>query len=364
MISVPKPRIERAAVSRRAGVDPAAVAFSEVFSDHMLTADYHDGRWQAAAIRPYGPLPLAPAISALHYGISVFEGLKAHRLPDGAVALFRPDANARRLNQSAARLAMPGVPVELFLDGMTTLVSLDAAWVPAHGQGALYIRPVLFSVDESIRVKPAERYLFAIVTFPFSAYYAAPVDVLVTDHYVRAFPGGTGAVKPAGNYAPALAADAEARDAGCQTVLWLDGRERRYIEECGVMNIFFVIDGTVVTPSLQGTILPGITRESAIALLEADGRRVEQRPIAIDELLDAHHRGRLSECFGTGTAATLTHVRSIRYRQEQIVLPDVESRVIGPALRTRLIGIATGETPDRYGWLRRVTEQPAEEGTR
>jgi branched-chain amino acid aminotransferase len=353
--ALPNLQVERAPVSRRPGVDLASVAFSAVFSDHMLTAGYHDGRWHAATIRPYGPLSLPPTISALHYGISVFEGLKAHRLPDDAVAVFRPDANARRLNQSAARLAMPGVPAELFLEGMSALVSLDAAWVPPHGEGALYVRPLLFSVDESIRVKPAERYLFAIVTFPFSAYYAAPVDVLVTDQYVRAFPGGTGAIKPAGNYAPALAADAEARDAECQTVLWLDGRERRYIEECGVMNIFFVIDDTVVTPALQGTILPGITRDSAITLLQDEGMRVEQRPITLDELFDAHRAGRLRECFGTGTAATLTHVRSIRYRDEQIHLPEVASRVIGPSLRNRLVGIATGQAPDPHGWLRRVT---------
>jgi branched-chain amino acid aminotransferase len=344
--------------SRIGDVDLDAVAFSSVMSDHMLVADYHDGAWRSATIQPYGPLALPPAISALQYGVSVFEGLKAQRDPDGEVLLFRPAANLQRMNRSAERLAMVPVPDALFLGGLRALIRLDSAWVPGHGRGALYVRPCLFSVDESVRVKPSERFLFVILTFPFGAYYAAPVDVLVTDRFVRAFPGGTGDIKPAGNYAPALRADADAQRAGCQTVLWLDGRERRYIEECGVMNVFFVIDNTVVTPPLEGTILPGVTRDSVITLMRDQGLAVEERRIAIDELFARHAAGRLHECFGTGTAATVTHVQSIRHGDRQMVLPPVDQRRIGPDLRRRLVDIASGVAPDRHGWLDRAATAP------
>jgi branched-chain amino acid aminotransferase len=347
-------RLEPTNASRREGVDLADVPFSSVFSDHMLVAEYRDGGWDEVVIRPYGPLPLVPTITALQYGISVFEGLKAHRLADGDLALFRPAENARRINRSAARLAMPAVPEAMFLDGLRALVRLDERWVPPHGAGALYVRPCLFSIDPSVRVKPAERFLFTIVTAPFSRYYSAPVDVLVTERWVRAFPGGTGAVKPGGNYAPALVADREARDAGCDTVLWLDGLERRYIEECGVMNVFFVLDDRVITPDLSGTILPGVTRASAIALMRDLGHTVEERRIGVDELLDWHAHGKLRECFGTGTAATLTHVRRIRHREADLVLPAVEERTVGPAVRERLMAIMTGDAPDPHGWLERI----------
>ncbi len=351
-------RIERAGASRRVALDPAA-PFSSVLSDHMLVAEYRDGAWQAPAIRPYGPLPLAPTISALQYGLSVFEGLKAHRLPAGEIALFRPRENARRLNRSAARLAMPDVPVELFLDGLRALIDLDRAWVPAHGQGALYIRPCLFSIDESVRVKPADRYLFVVFTFPFGSYYAAPVDVQVSERYVRAFPGGTGETKPAGNYAPTLVADREAQEAGFHSVLWLDGRERRYVEECGVMNVFFVVDDEVITPSLEGTILPGVTRDSVLTLLRDSGVAVRERRVSIDEIMAAADRGALREAFGTGTAATLSHIGRIRYHGRQVELPPVEARTIGPAVRSELMAIATGCAPDRHGWLDVVREEEA-----
>lgn len=353
-LSVPQVRIERVGRSRRPDVDLARVAFSEVFSDHMLVAEFRDGAWDEPGIRPYGPLPLPPSISALQYGVSVFEGLKAHRTPAGAVALFRPGENARRLNRSAARLAMPAVPEAMFRDGLRQLVGLDADWVPAAGQGALYIRPCLFSIDPSLRVKPADRFLFVIVTCPFAAYYAGPVDLVVAERYVRAFPGGTGDVKAAGNYAAALVADREARDAGFQTVMWLDALQREHVEECGVMNMFFVIDERIVTPALQGTILPGVTRDSVITLLRDMGLEVEERPVSIEEIVRASDRGVLRECFGTGTAATLSHVRRIRYRDRDLELPSVEERTIGPKVRERLVAIATGQAPDPYGWVEEV----------
>ncbi len=249
---------------------------------------------------------------------------------------------------------MPPVPEPLFLDGLRQLIRLDEPWVPPHGEGALYIRACQFSIDESVRVKPADRYLFVIFTFPYGTYYAAPVDVVVTDRYVRASPGGTGDVKPGGNYAPTLIAEREAQQAGFQTVLWLDGHERRYVEECGVMNVFFVVDDEVITPSLDGTILAGVTRDSVIALLRDSGISVRERRIAIDEIASAAERGALRECFGTGTAASLSHVRRIRYRDRDFELPPVDARTVGPKVRTRLIAIATGREPDPYGWLETI----------
>lgn len=350
--AIPALGIQRTLASRAASVASAEqIAFSSVFSDHMLVASFRDGRWQEAVIREYGALALPPNISALQYGLSVFEGLKAHRTVDGHVALFRPSANAARLNRSAARLAMPEVPEQLFLQGLRELVKLDREWVPAADRGALYIRPCLFSVDPSVRVKSPEECLFVIFTFPFTNYYRGAVDLLVSERYVRAFPGGTGDVKPAGNYAPALLAEREAQQAGFHSVLWLDGVERAYIEECGVMNVFFVLGDTVVTPPLGGTILAGVTRDSALTVLRDLGLRVVERPVALQEVLAAHDDGSLRECFGTGTAATVSPVRRIRYRDRDIELPLAGESSVGATLRDRLVAIATGRSPDTHGWL-------------
>jgi branched-chain amino acid aminotransferase len=347
-------RIDRAAKSRLQEVDFATVVFGSVFSDHMFTTEFQDGRWSDGLIRPYGPIPLAPNISALQYGVSVFEGMKAHKSADGRPLLFRARENARRLQRSAARLAMPAVPESLFLDGLRELVRLDQAWIPTADMGALYIRPVLFSVDPSIRVKPADRYQFIIFTAPFGAYFSAPIDVLVSERYVRAFPGGTGDTKPAGNYAAALLADQEAREAGFDSVLWLDAQERRYVEECGVMNVFFVLGEDVVTPSLTGTILPGITRDSVITLLRDLGHRVKEGRIPVDELLKSYERGELRECFGTGTAATVSHIRRIRYKDRTLELPPIEQRKVGAVVREKLLAVMTGREPDPHGWVERI----------
>ncbi len=347
-------RIEHAAGSRLKGVDFKTIGFSSIFSDHMFTAEYRDGRWSEGLIRPYGPLSLFPSISALQYGVSIFEGMKAHQSPQGRPLLFRPAENARRLQRSAARLAMAPVPENLFLDALRELVRLDRAWIPPADVGALYIRPLQFSDDPSVRVKPAERYQFIILTFPFAAYFTAPVDVLVSEGYARAFPGGTGDTKPAGNYAAALLADQAAREAGYSSVLWLDAIERRFVEECGVMNVFFVIGNEIITPPLTGTILPGVTRDSVIRLLGDMGYRVKQERISIDDLLRKYHEGDLRECFGTGTAATVSHVRCIRYKQQTLELPPVEERTVGPAVRERLLGIMSGYETDPYGWVEAI----------
>jgi len=243
------------------------------------------------------------------------------------------------------------VPESLFLDGLRELLRLDQAWVPPMDKGALYIRPVLFSVDPSLRVKPAEHYLFIIFTAPFGAYFSAPVEVLVTERYVRAFPGGTGDTKPAGNYAPALIADREARDAGYNSVMWLDGKERRYIEECGVMNVFFVLEDRVVTPEPTGTILPGVTRDSVMTLLRDMGLRVEEERFSIDDLIQSYDRGHLQECFGTGTAATVSPISRIGYRERDLELPPAAERTVAARLRGQLLAIMTGGAADPYGWV-------------
>jgi branched-chain amino acid aminotransferase len=351
---MPATHVLRAAQSRLATVDLSNVPFSSVFSDHMLLAEFRAGAWQTPQLRPYGPLELPPNVSALQYGVSVFEGLKAHRTSRDDIVLFRPWENARRLNRSAARLAMPDVPEALFLEGLRSLIRLDRDWVPPAGKGALYIRPCLFSVDGSVRVKPAEQYAFTIFTFPFGNYYADPLDVLITERYVRAFPGGTGDVKSAGNYAASLLADQEARAAGFGTVLWLDGRERRFVEECGVMNVFFVLEDRVVTPALSGTIIPGVTRDSVITLLRDMGLEVQERRISVQEVIENHRTGRLLECFGTGTAATVSHIRRLHYKDDDLILPPVATRKVGPVVHERLVAIVTGNAPDRHGWIEHV----------
>jgi branched-chain amino acid aminotransferase len=346
--------VERTQRSRLAGVDLSSVAFSSVFSDHMFSAEFRDGRWSDGQIEPYGPIPLEPSISALNYGVATFEGLKAHRGPDGTPLVFRPRTNALRLQQSAERLAMPPPPEALFLEALRALVRLDHAWFPPADAGALYIRPVLFSVDTSIRVQPAERFKFVVFTFPYSAYYSGFVDITTTERYVRAFPGGTGAAKAAGNYAGSLIAEREARAEGFHSTLWLDGHERRYVEECGVMNPFFVFEDRIVTPPLAGTIMPGVTRDSVITLLRDRGWTVLEEPVAIDDVFRAHDNGTLKECFGTGTAATLSHIGRIRHAGRIIEPPPLEQRKVGRAVREKLVAIMTGREPDPYGWIDKV----------
>ena len=337
--------------SRRPGLDLGQIQFGSVFSDHMLIARYSDGEWRTAAIEPYRPIPLPASISALQYGVAVFEGLKAFRSVAGDVALFRPHENFRRLETSCRRLVLPEVPKEIFIDGMKQLVGVDRSWVPGSDEGSLYIRPCVFGIDENIRVRPPSSCLFVMFTCPVGPYYAEPLRLMATTKYVRAFPGGTGDVKPGGNYAAALLAEQEAQQNGYHSTLWLDGREHRYVEEAGVMNIFFVIGGKVVTPNLTGTILPGVTRDSVIALLRDMGTPLEERPILIDEIVEAHRRGQLQECFGTGTAATVAHVSEIGYMNQNLKLPPVDQREIGPAVLEEMNKLRTGRAKDRFGWL-------------
>jgi branched-chain amino acid aminotransferase len=325
--------------------------FGAVFSDHMLVATCTDGRWCEPEILPYGPLPLPPAPSAVHYGQAIFEGFKAHRTADGNIALFRPRDNLARLNRSATRLVMPEVPQRMFLDGLAALVGLDREWVPYREGGALYVRPVYFAIDEELFVRPASKYRLVLLTCPVGPYFAGAVSLVAEERYVRAFQGGTGNIKSAGNYAGSLLAARDAQDQGFHTVLWLDGIDRRFAEECGVMNIMFVIGGTVVTPPLGGTILPGVTRDSVLTLLRDAGVPVEERAVSIDELLAAHEAGKLAEAVGIGTAATVASISRIRYRERQIELPPARPDTVMQNARARLEAIRTGREPDPHGWL-------------
>ena len=347
-------QITRTQKPRISQVDFGNLPFGKIFSDHMLVAQYKGGEWRDAEILPYGKIEMEPCITAIHYGICVFEGMKAYKNIQGDPVLFRPRDNHLRLNRSAARLVMPAVPQDIFIEGLKELVGLDRDWIPREKGGALYIRPVLFATDEYIGAKPAEDFKLIILTCPVGAYYLEPVNLWVTEEYVRAIEGGTGEAKAAGNYAASLLGVKQAQEQGYHNVLWLDGKEHRYIEECGTMNIFFVIDGTVLTPPLGGTILPGITRDSVLTLLRDEGTPLEERRISIEEVAEAHQAGKLQECFGSGTAATITHVAKIGYRGKDWVLPPIEEREIGSRLLRKLDDIRLGKAEDPHDWVVKV----------
>lgn len=350
---IPSDRIIRTTVSRLPDAHAADAPFGTVLSDHMLVADYAEDQWQLPTIQPYGPLPLPPAPSAVHYGQALFEGFKAQALADGGVALFRPGDNHARFNRTAARLAMPEIPASLFVDGIADLVRTDREWVPRSPGGALYVRPVLFATDEALQVRPASHYRFVTVTSPVGPYFSGPIHLIAEERYVRAFRGGTGDVKPAGNYAPSLIAALEAQARGYHAVVWLDAVEHRWVEESGLMNIMFVVDGRVVTPSLTGTILPGITRASLLTVLADMGVNVEERPIEISEVFELAAAKRLTEAAGIGTAATVAPIGRLRWRDREIDLTPAPGGLLERA-RVQLDRIRTGEAADRHGWLLRI----------
>ncbi len=342
-------RVTRTTASRLTEAVREESAFGSVFADHMLVAQYANGRWADADIRPYGPMPMSPAVVALHYGQSLFEGFKAYRTPQGA-AIFRMRDNFARLNRTAARLCMPPVPEDIFVAGITALVQLDREWIPTRRGASLYIRPLYFAADELLNVKPSATYTFIVMTAPVPPYFSGMVNLLAEEHYVRAFPGGTGDIKPAGNYGGAMLAAHEAQARGYHHVLWLDGIEHRWIEEGGLMNVVFVVDGTLVTPPLGGTILPGIVRDSVLTLAREMGIGVEERRIAIDELFALHEAGRVTEAAAVGTAASVAPIGRIRWRdREADFTPRGESLIA--RVGERLDAIRTGRAPDAHGWM-------------
>ena len=325
--------------------------FGKVFSDHMLVATYANDSWQEVKIIPYGNIPICPSLSVLHYGQAVFEGLKAYKSPMGKPLLFRLEANYKRINESAFRLCMPSIPEEIFVDGLKELIRLDVDWIPNQSDSTLYIRPIYFATDESIALRPANSYKFIVICCPTGTFYSAPVKLIATDKYVRACEGGTGATKCAGNYGGSFLADKEAKQQSYDNVLWLDGKEKKYIEECGTMNVAFVINDVVITPKLTGSILGGITRDSVLTLFRDMGVKVEERLISIDEVVKAYEMGNLSEAFGMGTAATIAHISTINYQGKDMILPTVDERKYASQVLQKLEDIKTGKITDPYGWV-------------
>ncbi len=343
-------------------VDPG---FGRIFTDHMITIRYAEGKdWYEPRLEPFGPIPLSPATAALHYAQEIFEGLKAYETPDGGVALFRPQANVRRMQQTAERLAMPAIPEELFLESLRLLVSTDRGWLPTQPEASLYLRPFMFATEVFLGVKPSSEYMFCVIASPVGPYFRSgvkPVTVWLSEQYARAGLGGTGAAKCAGNYAASLVAQAEALAAGCDQVVFLDAAERRWIEELGGMNVFFVYGSgepgqtTLVTPPLNGTILPGITRDSVIQLAGHLGYAVEERPYSIDEWRADAASGQLRESFACGTAAVLTPIGRIRSTDGEFAAGADANGPVTTRLRTTLLDIQHGRGEDPFGWVHRLS---------
>lgn len=338
--------------SRRPDLDIENLPFGKTFSDHMFTADYIDGEWQNCQIVPYGPITFEPSMMALHYGQAVFEGMKANISVDtGEPVLFRAKRHAKRFQLSSERLGMPPVPEELFLEAVNALVILDKDWIPQSSGSALYLRPFIFATDPALGVRASSTYKFMIFTGPVGPYYPKPVRLLVAQKYVRAFPGGTGFAKAAGNYAATLKPAEMAKKEGFDQILWLDGQEFKYLQECGTMNVFVVIGNKVLTPPTTDTILDGVTRASILDLLRDKGMDVEVRPITVEELIDAHGKGELKEVFGSGTAAVISHVADLTYQNKTYDLPAIEDRKVGPMIKDLLSAIKEDKVKEDKGWV-------------
>ncbi len=337
--------------SRLQDIELENVPFGKYFTDHMLVAEFAGGKWQSVEIKPYQSIQIDPSNAALHYGQSIFEGIKAYPQEEGGVGIFRPFDNFHRFNLSAFRMQMPEVPEEIFMEGMRQLIALDKDWCPRHANHALYIRPFLFASDNAIGVRPSEKYTFMIILSPTGPYYTAPMRIYVEETYTRAAPGGVGYAKTAGNYAAAMFATAKAQKEGYQQVLWTDAFEHRYVQEIGTMNVFFISGNKALTPSLdEGTILDGITRRSVMTVLEEMGFEVEERRITVDELVTMYSEGRLNEVFGAGTAATVSMIRELKYR-DFVMKFDTDSWTATPEILHRLNEIRYGKVADEHGWM-------------
>lgn len=340
--------------------DSSKLAFGKNMTDHMFIVDYDEGQgWHDARIVPYGPLSLDPAAMCLHYGQEVFEGMKAYRAPDGRVLLFRPDRNMARLNLSNDRLCIPAIDEDFAVEAVKKLVSIEKDWIPDGPDTSLYIRPFIISVDPHVGVHPAHHLIFMVILSPVGCYYPEginPVKIYVEREYVRAVKGGTGFAKTAGNYASSLKAQEVAASQGYTQVLWLDGVERKYIEEVGTMNVFFKIGGKIVTPALQGSILGGITRMSCIEMLKSWGMDVEERPLALQEVIDAAANGTLEEAFGTGTAAVISPIGELKVDDNVITINNGEIGATAQKLYDTLTDLQNGRIADNFGWTVCVDE--------
>src|SRR5688500_657738 len=346
--------ITKAGRSRLQDIYLDNLPFGHFFTDHMLEADFENGEWKHVEIKPYQPLLLSPSVAALHYGQAIFEGIKAYRNEKGEAYIFRPHDNYKRFNISAERMQMPSVPEDLFIEGMRQLILLDKNWIPQKHDHSLYIRPFMFSSDEIIGVRPSDNYKFLIILSPTGPYYSAPMRIYVEEKYVRAVSGGVGYAKAAGNYGAAMYATAQAKKKGYDQVLWTDAVEHKYVQEIGTMNVIFIIGNKAVTPDLGlGTILDGVTRNSALTLLKEAGFEVEERPLSIDEIIDAYKAENLYEVFGTGTAATVSPIKELRYK-EFVMHFDTSKWEVMPAVKAKLDDIRSCKAPDTFGWMVKI----------
>ena len=347
-------RIERTTAPKAKPQDETKLGFGKIFTDHMFIMDYVEGRgWIDPRVVPYQPITLEPSAMVFHYGQEMFEGLKAYPTDDGKVLMFRPQKNIERANNTNRRICIPTIPEEDFLQALKTVVAVDKDWIPHSAGTSLYIRPFIIATDPFLGVRPSNTYKFIIILSPVGAYYESglnPVNIWIEDDYVRAVRGGIGEAKTGGNYVASLAAQVKAHDAGYSQVLWLDGVERKYIEEVGAMNIFFKINGKVVTPMLNGSILPGVTRASCIDLCKHWGLPVEERKISVDELVDAARTGALEECWGSGTAAVISPVGKLRFGDEVMEIGGGKIGEVSQKLYDTVTGIQTGKVADEFGW--------------
>ncbi|SFN81522.1 branched chain amino acid aminotransferase apoenzyme [Algoriphagus ornithinivorans] len=344
--------VHKTASSRLAQTDFSNLVFGKTISDHMFVADYKNGEWTDLRIEPYAPLQLNPSNAALHYGQSIFEGMKAYKNEEGEILIFRADANWKRMNESAERMCMPSLPEEVFMEGMLQLLDLDRDWVPTAKGASLYIRPFMFATDDYIGVKPSDTYKFIIFTCPVGNYYSKPVSVKVETKFTRATEGGTGAAKTAGNYAASLYPALQAQKAGYDQLLWTDGKSHSNIEESGTMNVMFKINGTLITAPLHtGTILKGITRNSVVQLANDWNQPIEERFLSVSELKEALENGTLEEAFGTGTAATIAHIAKIHIDGKDYVLPEKPADAFSHKVLAALDGIKYGSQKDPHNWI-------------
>ncbi len=338
--------------------DPAQLGFGKIFTDRMLLAEWKVNQgWVDARIKPYEPFVMDPSCLVLHYAQEIFEGLKAYKWADGTIALFRPEMNARRFNVSGERMCMPAVPEDLFLDGIAELVRLEEAWIPTAAGTSLYIRPTMIAMEPVLGVKPSDLFYFYVILSPVGPYYAAgfnPIKIMVEDTYVRAVPGGTGEAKTGGNYASSLKAGLEAKQKGYDQVLWLDGVEKKYIEEVGAMNIFFAYGNRVVTAPLEGSILHGVTRDSVVTLAGHLGFSVEERKVDVATIMADIRSGKITEAFGSGTAAVITPVGYLGYQGEQLMVGNGGVGTLTQKLYDTLTGIQYGHLPDTFGWVKKI----------
>ena len=343
-------KITKTSNSRLAQTDFNNLAFGHIFSDHMFVADYVDGEWKNFEILPYGNISVSPAISALHYGQSFFEGLKAYKHADGKVSVFRPDKNAARFNKSAERLCMPALPEDIFVQAIAAVVDVDRDWIPAKPNHSLYIRPYMFATDGFLGVAPSKTYKFMVITGPTGPYFTKPLKVKIETHYTRAAEGGMGYAKSAGNYGGAMLPARKATEEGFDQLIWTDAKEHKYIEEMGAANAMFVLDGKLITPSTQDTILDGVTRNTVLTLAREWGFPVEERRVAIAELIEGAKSGKLTDAFGAGTAATIAPVGSISFEGEEYFLSDPKEREFSQKVLKTLDAIRYGNTPDTHSW--------------